>query len=761
VCRVVNAPAERRLLEEAVTDAAGKLGLDAEALRLVTSAAAAQAEDLLESVSSERRAYTRALEYRKIAVELERDLVHKLKAQPPRLTPQIIAYFGIASVLYWLVGIPFFPRLADGVKLGLLTLAPLIIGIAGTIYYAFLNRRTRHLARQLDDATVAVKAAESAAAVDANRLTGALLAEVVPGFLATAANSLLRPDYSVELTMTGAVTAFAPEASFYTRTKEAARLTDMLHRMPGGSIGLSGPRGAGKTALIDTFATDIAVVDSDIGPYLSVAVSAPVDYDPREFILHLFATLCERVLTVSGRSYSRESLSQSATRLHSAPSSTLSSRMGIIAAASLVFGSVGLGASWLTVRLGLDVNLLSATAIWAVLFGLAVLVFARSRKPEAIRPQETNALAGRARDLLDGIRFQQTYTAGWGGSLKLPVAETLVKGDLNLARATRTIPELVGEYRRFAADVAAAYGKLLITVDEMDKIRDASGAEAFLNQLKAVFGVPRVFFLVSVSEDALVGFERRGFSRRDVFDSAFDEILSMHHLDWLPARRLAARRVVGLPVPFIGLAYAVSGGLPRDLVRTLRRIADLHRDQPGAVIHEVAHKLCQPELVAKARATALMLQGVASVQRDASAALSDLFLGAESSEEERLRAGVDRLVTAIRSAASSDGEGIPQPVLELSCYGYYCVTLLDFFIDGRDYVTLCPSEMQSSAGTVQELVAALNELARDPALCWQRVSECRERISVKVWDYPLVTQDVGVLRRAVRAAVHREGRSGP
>lgn len=309
-----------------------------------------------------------------------------------------------------------------------------------------------------------------------------------------------------------------------------------------------------------------------------------------------------------------------------------------------------------------------------------------------------------------------------------------------ITRASKTIPELVQEYRRFAADVAAAHGKLLVTIDEMDKIRDANDAEAFLNQLKAVFGIPRVFFIVSVSEDALVGFERRGFSRRDVFDSAFDEVLSLHHLDWHSARHLATRRVIGVPVPFIGLSYAVSGGLPRDLVRILRRVANLHSDHPGVSIGEAAHQFCKSELAAKARATAVLLQGVTSVRREVSAALSDLFLIGETADQASLRASIGRLHAAVQSVPWIERDSIPQSVIELTCYGYYCVTLLDFFTDDRGYSVACPPDASVSSGTVQELVAALNELARNPGVCWERVSTCRKHAGAPAWDFPLSSQ---------------------
>jgi hypothetical protein len=81
-----------------------------------------------------------------------------------------------------------------------------------------------------------------------------------------------------------------------------------------------------------------------------------------------------------------------------------------------------------------------------------------------------------------------------------------------------------------------------------------------LNDIKAIFGIDRCFFLVSVSEDAIASFERRGMPFRDAFDSAFDEIIAVHPLDFRDATRLLRRRVIGSSLPFEALSYCLSGG---------------------------------------------------------------------------------------------------------------------------------------------------------------------------------------------------------
>ena len=60
-----------------------------------------------------------------------------------------------------------------------------------------------------------------------------------------------------------------------------------------GSIGISGPRGAGMSTVLNKFDTRDAAWKS--GQDTRVTVAAPVDYDAREFIIHLLTELCTRV----------------------------------------------------------------------------------------------------------------------------------------------------------------------------------------------------------------------------------------------------------------------------------------------------------------------------------------------------------------------------------------------------------------------------------------------------------------------------------
>jgi hypothetical protein len=140
------------------------------------------------------------------------------------------------------------------------------------------------------------------------------------------------------------------------------------------------------------------------------------------------------------------------------------------------------------------------------------------------------------------IRFQRSYSSGWSGSLKLPAAfEATVNQALSLAQRQQSLPDLVEEFKTFVQGVVGYY-RVIIGIDELDKISSDKKAQTFINEIKAIFNIPGCFYLISVSESAISSFERRGLAFRDAFDSAFDDILPVKYLTRMGSFGLLSRR---------------------------------------------------------------------------------------------------------------------------------------------------------------------------------------------------------------------------
>jgi hypothetical protein len=248
-------------------------------------------------------------------------------------------------------------------------------------------------------------------------------------------------------------------------TETMAQVSATAQNVHSGSLGVSGPRGVGKSTILQFFGTGEG---SDDSRDLRLLVPAPVDYEPREFIIHLFSRLCEAV-------------------------------------------------------------------------------------PHG--PADRSEIAAETRRHLEQLRYLRTYTASWSASLSIKSVLAFARGSAKQrAEQPVTLPELVDIFRSYSARVAAwqrsargGEGRVVIGIDEVDKIRDSDRAEAFLNDVKAIFGVPGCLYLVSLSEDAMVGFARRTPSIRGTFDSAFDELLPVGPMSYRNSEQLLFKRSPACP----------------------------------------------------------------------------------------------------------------------------------------------------------------------------------------------------------------------
>ncbi|XVV03735.1 hypothetical protein ACQPW3_41610 [Actinosynnema sp. CA-248983] len=353
--------------------------------------------------------------------------------------------------------------------------------------------------------------------------------------------------------------------------EELARLTAAV---PGGSFALAGPRGAGKTNLLRAFCG---------GRYggqggLAVMVAAPVEYVPQEFVVHLFAEVCEAVVAHIGEP--------------------------------------------------------------------------RARRWRKVRPHRLVVLARENLSALTHVRTVGSEIAGKGGFKGFELSG---KRAVTLAGRALTYPELVKRFREFltAAVAEISPGRVVIAIDELDRIGVGEPARRFLNEIKAIFDVPGCHYLVSVSTEAQHDFELAGMGLRSVFDSSFDDVVRVDYLDFEDAQKLLRRYVLGMSEQFHALAYVFSGGLARQLVRTARAIVELGRDRRRPLA-EVARTLVATELE---RARLTTVDALTSVDDPAGAAdllrllddrpgepgpFADRVLGASGGSEEvrRLRDGL-------------------------------------------------------------------------------------------------------------------------
>ena len=336
------------------------------------------------------------------------------------------------------------------------------------------------------------------------------------------------------------------------------------------AIGLAGPRGIGKTTILRSITgSDIAA--STLERTLGVYIAAPVKYEPLALLRHVFE---EIVMAGLGPRVGTDRRLRGLTlwiRL-GVGFLIINAGIGLMVAGEGVWRSVEELQGWQ--YLGL-ILLLTGLVLWALDFiryrqtTTGRLAQWRSRDqsedPKAIRALEEG---------LALLRWEVEFANATSVSFKATgYIETADEASKTERERERTRPELAAALRRVMrdyADCSRRHERIVICIDELDKLADPADAVNVVNELKDLMHVRGVHFVISVSTDALNSFALRGVPLRDAFDSTFDEIVGVARLTVAESVEILSTRAVGFPRPLSMFCHAWSGGLPRDLLRTAR-----------------------------------------------------------------------------------------------------------------------------------------------------------------------------------------------
>ena len=534
-------------------------------------------------------------------------------------------------------------------------------------------------------------------------------------------------------------------------TKSSDELDELIEGMPGGSIGIAGPRGAGKTTLIHRATRGHGGQEQRVAK--SIVVDAPVEYDAREFILHLFSKLCETALEPRRvdelRGWNRRHFGFGRRWSFGASRRPYPPMLGpLVALAGLVL--------YVAIQdPAADVHLadLEPWALGAMAIGGLLSLASMALDPAAVRRWIRGLLplgaqrnpTATAELRLRQIWFQQSFSSGWSGALKLPFgAEAGTEKSVQLAEKQLSLPDLVALYKEFVR-MLAERGQVRIGIDELDKMDDER-ARRFLNEIKVIFRSTNCFYLVSVSEDAMSYFERRGLPFRDVFDSSFDEVLHVGYMTFEGSHRLLRRRVVGLPIQFVCLCHSLGGGLARDVIRTAR---DVCSHDEGSSIEQVVDAICTRQLDRKCKAAKVAMRRLSDpghilllsqwLRRLESASLetTGLLQMCRTFDQDFVEPlGPPPIGDPDRLAEHREALSI---ALELIAFSYFVATL-------RELLPMLDSEEKTQAATedrvIDRLAEARQAFAVNPSEAWEAISAVRpeDPLHGEPIDFPPLTQ---------------------
>jgi KAP-like P-loop domain-containing protein len=587
---------------------------------------------------------------------------------------------------------------------------------------------------------------------------GESLRRAIQAWLRQRINAARQKSYATKLDYRGDHRGLAEvdDASHEVPTGAKERLVKMMEWMPGGAIGISGPRGVGKSTLMRSVCTpgdsdSETDSDSDSGPLqqdkpiLATVVDAPVDYDGRDFVLHLFAKVCalvvgeDEVAKLRGRRGIWPALKRPGGGLFALPlmpSGAIALLVGLVLydAGTPSFDSSTLG----IVAIAAGLALLSYGA-------LAELTRRARRVVDGPKSAGDSANIRTATELLQRIWFQQSFSSGWAGTLKVPAgAEGRLESGAEMVEQPMTFPDVVEEFKQFLRQVSRSR-RIRIGIDELDKMTDED-ARRFLNEIKVVFRVPGCFFLISISEDAMSFFERRGLPIRDVFDSSLDDVTHIPQMRFAGSEALIDRRIVDLPLPFACLLHCISGGLPRDLIRAAR---DLVERGKGTALDQATVRLVGDALTAKAGASKVAARRFKS---EAHVTLLNGWL------EGLLAAGGDpgSLLGICRDfeadfldpiAALPEEEDLRAERRELQSLGtqmlafsYLAATMLEFFprFAQASYVdrALEAGTEEGALSRVDRLAEVTQTFSADVNTAWEMLSRLRDDLDFERVEFP-------------------------
>lgn len=389
----------------------------------------------------------------------------------------------------------------------------------------------------------------------------------------------------------------------FSDTKTITTLRAFIARSRTSAVALAGARGIGKSSTIRTLTADCELFD------VAVVIPAPVRYDADSMLRRIRRDLAMQILDQEGATGTLEKIATSEARMLD-----LGKRrqvmLSFVAGVALILFTTILRAGAIDLGIG-------GVAGFGFIFYSASMAVGQVGRRVGVR--NTN----RVNNAIAEIQHLDYSTEVTADSKITTGLDSLMFGSEESASKSRRARDLervehIEELRRFVMKDTAARREagdsnplpVAIAIDELDKLSSSESVLEVINSIKDLFRLNGVHFIVSVSDEALESFNLRSVGRRDAFDSAFDEIVRVEPLTLDQARSVIGSRTIGFPEPLVAVCYAISGGLPREMIRLARRVVALSVELGESELEKIASVLVHQECTNLMRTIARGAEGL-------------------------------------------------------------------------------------------------------------------------------------------------------